>query len=333
MPTRKLGINLVVIVAVAALFTGLWALYNRPVSAPDWPEQISGFSFSPFRAGQSPMTGVYPSDEQIRADLELLSRQTDNIRTYSVDGKLADIPRLAEEFGLRVTLGVWISNDLERNEREIAKAIELANESRSVVRVTVGNESLFRQEVEVEELIGYIDRVRSGVKVPVSTSEQWHIWQENPELAKHVDLIAAHVLPYWEFVPMEDSGEFVLERAKDLRKLFPKKPLLLSEVGWPSNGRTRGGAEADQAEHGDPPLREAREHHEDAVAAFDAGSAEKVGGLAAEGRDLAEGVFMFGPGSGIDPPEGGRIGALLGPLIDDVGGEVEELGGLQCGSF
>ena len=55
MPTRKLGINLVVIVAVAALFTGLWALYNRPVSAPDWPEQISGFSFSPFRAGQSLM--------------------------------------------------------------------------------------------------------------------------------------------------------------------------------------------------------------------------------------------------------------------------------------
>ena len=248
MPTRKLGINLVVIVAVAALFTGLWALYNRPVSAPDWPEQISGFSFSPFRAGQSPMTGVYPSDEQMRADLELLSRQTDNIRTYSVDGKLADIPRLAEEFGLRVTLGVWISNDLERNEREIAKAIELANESRSVVRVTVGNESLFREEVEVEELIGYIDRVRSAVKVPVSTSEQWHIWQENPELAQHVDLIAAHVLPYWEFVPMQDSGEFVLERAKDLRKLFPKKPLLLSEVGWPSNGRTRGGAEADQAE-------------------------------------------------------------------------------------
>ena len=89
MPTRKLGINLVVIVAVAALFTGLWALYNRPVSAPDWPEQISGFSFSPFRVGQSPMTGVYPSDEQIRADLELLSQQTDNIRTYSVDGKLA----------------------------------------------------------------------------------------------------------------------------------------------------------------------------------------------------------------------------------------------------
>ena len=70
MPTRKLGLNLVVIVAVAALFTGLWALYNRPVSAPDWPEQISGFSYSPFRAGQSPMAGTYPSDAQIREGMK-----------------------------------------------------------------------------------------------------------------------------------------------------------------------------------------------------------------------------------------------------------------------
>ncbi|MBB1520002.1 glycosyltransferase [Aquipseudomonas guryensis] len=248
MPTRKFGLNLAVFVAVAALFTGIWALYNRPVTAPDWPEQISGFSYSPFRAGQNPQQNTYPSDAQIRADLELLSKHTDNIRTYSVDGALANIPQLAEEFGLRVTLGIWISPDLERNEREIAKAIEIANDSRSVVRVVVGNEALFRTEVTPENLIAYIDRVRAAVKVPVTTSEQWHIWQEYPELAKHTDLVAAHVLPYWEFVPMEDSTEFVLERAKDLKKLFPKKPLLLSEVGWPSNGRMRGGAEASQAD-------------------------------------------------------------------------------------
>ena len=41
-------------------------------------------------------------------------------------------------------------------------------------------------------LDGDVDRVRAAVKVPVTTSEQWHIWQENPELADHVDLIAAH---------------------------------------------------------------------------------------------------------------------------------------------
>ena len=248
MSSRKFGLNLVIFVAIAALFTGIWALYNRPVSAPEWPEQISGFSFSPFRLDQNPQKNTYPNDEQIRADLELLSKQTDNIRTYSVENTLADIPRLAEEFGLRVTLGIWIGTDLERNEREIAKAIELANSTRSVVRVVVGNEALFREEITPEDLIVYLDRVRAAVKVPVTTSEQWHIWDKYPQLANHVDLIAAHVLPYWEFIPMEDSTEFVLERAKDLKKLFPKKPLLLSEVGWPSNGRMRGGAEASQAD-------------------------------------------------------------------------------------
>ncbi|MFC0710958.1 glycosyltransferase [Azorhizophilus paspali] len=246
MSSHKFGLNLVVVVAVAALFTGIWALYNLPVTAPDWPEQISGYSFSPFRPGQNPQENRYPSDDEIRADLELLSQQTDSIRTYSVDGSLADVPRLAEELGLRVTLGIWISQDMERNEREIAKAIELAKSSRSVVRVVVGNEALFRNEITAGALISYIDRVRAAVKVPVTTSEQWHIWQKYPELGRHVDLIAAHILPYWEFVPMKDSVQFTLDRARDLKKLFPRKPLLLSEVGWPSNGRSRGGAEATQ---------------------------------------------------------------------------------------
>lgn len=248
MPSRKFGLNLIVFLAVAAVFIGIWALYNRPVSAPDWPEQISGFSYSPFRAGQNPQQDTYPSDDQIREDMELLSTHTNNIRTYSVDGALERIPQLAEEFGLRVTLGIWISPDLERNEREITKAIEIANHSRSVVRVVVGNEALFREEVTVDDLIAYIDRVRAAVKVPVTTSEQWHIWEKYPQLAKHTDLVAAHILPYWEFIPMQDAGKFVLERARDLKKLFPKKQLLLSEVGWPSNGRMRGGADASQAD-------------------------------------------------------------------------------------
>lgn len=248
MSSRKFGLNLVVVLAIAALFTGFWALINRPVSAPAWPEQISGFSYSPFRLGQSPQKGQYPSDEEIRQDLEQMSKLTDSIRIYTVEGTQADIPRLAEELGLRVTLGIWISPDLERNEREIAKAIELANTSRSVVRVVVGNEALFRKEVTPEALIEYLDRVRAAVKVPVTTSEQWHIWKETPELAKHVDLIAAHILPYWEFVPMKDSLQFVLDRARELKHQFPRKPLLLSEVGWPSNGRMRGGADATQAD-------------------------------------------------------------------------------------
>ena len=86
MSSRKFGLNLVVVLAIAALFTGFWALINRPVNAPNWPEQISGFSYSPFQQGQYPQKDQYPTDDQMRQDLAIMSKLTDNIRTYSVDG-------------------------------------------------------------------------------------------------------------------------------------------------------------------------------------------------------------------------------------------------------
>jgi exo-beta-1,3-glucanase (GH17 family) len=87
MSSRKFGLNLVVVLAIAALFTGFWALINRPVTPPPTGlEQISGFSYSPFQQGQYPQKDQYPTDDEMRRDLEIMSKLTDNIRTYSVDG-------------------------------------------------------------------------------------------------------------------------------------------------------------------------------------------------------------------------------------------------------
>ena len=78
MASRKFGLNLVIVLAIAALFTGFWALINRPVTAPNWPEQISGFSYSPFQQGQYPQKDQYPTDDEMRRDLEIISKLTDN---------------------------------------------------------------------------------------------------------------------------------------------------------------------------------------------------------------------------------------------------------------
>ncbi|MBZ4395061.1 glycosyltransferase [Myxococcus sp. AS-1-15] len=239
---RGFGIHVLIFVAVAALFTGFWALNNRPVSAPDWPERISGFTYSPYRLGENPRKGRYPTEAELRADLVQLSQWTDHIRIYTVQGSQAEVPRLAEELGLRVTLGVWISDDLERNERELEKAISLTRAHPNIVRVVVGNESIYRLDVTFDELVAYLDRVRAAVTVPVTTSEQWHVWRGIPQLAEHVDLISSHVLPYWEDVSMQAAPGYVLERVSLLREMFPDKPLLLGEVGWPSNGGVRGSA-------------------------------------------------------------------------------------------
>ena len=77
-------------------------------------------------------------------------------------------------------------------------AVDLAKRHRNINGVVVGNETIFRGEKSVDELIKLIQRVKREVQVPVTTGEIWHVWIEHPELASAVDFIAAHILPYWE---------------------------------------------------------------------------------------------------------------------------------------
>lgn len=248
MQRRNLILNLALLVSVAAACVGGWAYFNRPVEVPDFPENIWGYSFSPFRHGQDPTKSIYPSESEIAADVEQLSQYTTRLRTYSVRDSLGEIPRIAQDYGMNVTLGIWISGDLIANEYEINRAIDILNRERNIDLVIVGNEAIYRGDVTPEQIIGYMDRVREAVKVRVTTAEPWHIWMKYPELADHVKVIAAHVLVYWEKEPTKHAVAGTIERAKQLRKQYPKKRLLLAEVGWPSHGRARGQAEATPAD-------------------------------------------------------------------------------------
>ncbi len=86
-------------------------------------------------------------------------------------------------------------------------------------------------------LVGYIRDVKKRTWRPVSASETWHIWLANPELAKEVDFIGAHFLPYWEGISLYDAVDYVFDRYHDLQVKFPDKSIVISEVGWPSDGQ------------------------------------------------------------------------------------------------
>ncbi|MGH8497452.1 MAG: glycosyltransferase, partial [Methylococcales bacterium] len=72
----------------------------------------------------------------------------------------------------------------------------------------------------------------------VSTAEPWHIWIKHPELVKEVDFIAAHILPYWEGIPVEQAVDYVFDRYEALKRAYPDKPVVITEVGWPSGGQS-----------------------------------------------------------------------------------------------
>ncbi|HNI66059.1 MAG TPA: glycosyltransferase, partial [Pseudomonadales bacterium] len=80
-----------------------------------------------------------------------------------------------------------------------------------------------------------------------STAEPWHIWLKYPELADHVDFITIHLLPYWEGIALEHAVDYVKEQTDKIKAAFPNKPVIIGEVGWPSNGRTRQSAVASSA--------------------------------------------------------------------------------------
>ncbi|MBF0212700.1 MAG: beta-(1-3)-glucosyl transferase, partial [Magnetococcales bacterium] len=238
-----------VVGAVSLITVSLWAWFNRPLEEPLWPDRVMGFAFAPYRADQDPQKGIHPTVEQIDEDLALLSGKTYAVRSYTVEGVMAEIPRLAHKHDINVMVGGWIDSDEARNNAEVERLIKTVNaNAQNVVRVIVGNESLLHDRVSVQKLIKFLDRVRSAVNAPVSTAEPWHIWLKYPELVQHTDFIAVHMLPYWEGIAQEKAVDYIVYRMNELREAYPKKPIIIGEVGWPSDGRTRIDAKAGQAE-------------------------------------------------------------------------------------
>ena len=166
--TRRTAAILVMAAVVAANALG-WSLLDRGLEPSPWPGAINGVAFSPYRADQDPQSGRHPTPEQIDEDLNLLARHVRHVRTYSVIDGLEAVPALARRHGLSVTAGAWIDGREERNEREVEALVELARDSHNVTRILVGNETLLRGDVTMEQLVNYIRRVRTQVSVPVST--------------------------------------------------------------------------------------------------------------------------------------------------------------------
>jgi len=232
--------------AVAAF--GWWAVRGMPVPVVDAPSpHFACVSYAPYRKpGQTPFAkGAFIPPEQIDEDLAMLADRVDCVRTYSVDQGLDAVPKLAKKHGLKVLLGVWIGRSAIENEREMAKAIALANAHRDVIAgVIVGNEVLLRREQPPEELAQLAKRFKDATGLPVTYADVWEFWLRNRPLADSVDFVTVHLLPYWEDdpQPVERAIPHALAVLDEVAKAFPGKRIVIGEIGWPSAGRTREGA-------------------------------------------------------------------------------------------
>jgi len=246
---------------VAAAHLAVWAWIHRPANPPDWTGPIGGFAFSAFQRDQSPLEYRFPTHAQIESDIALLARHTKRLRSYA-SAESDIIPEAAARHGMQLTAGAWLDRRPDNSERELEALISAAARYGNIPRVMVGNETVLRGDLTPRELIRYLDRAREAITQPVSTAEPWHVWLKYPELAEHVDYITVHLLPYWEGVPRRNAVQHVIKRFDEVRERFPDKPIVIGEVGWPSNGdrfRNASASTADEARFIRQFLREADE--------------------------------------------------------------------------
>ncbi len=240
---RLILIAVTLVVALAANFA-FWYFPNLPRALHSvYPgDVLRSVSFAPYRHGQDPLLEIYPSPAEVEEDVRSLVGRSKGLRTYSSGEGNEVVPEVAAKVGIDVLLGAWLGPKPDRNEREVAGLIELANKHPdSVKRLIVGNEVLLRRDIPRDQIIAYLDRVRAAVKQPVTYADVWEFWLKNPQIADHVDFVTVHFLPYWEDEPVgvDEAMEHIRKVYRQVKAAFPNKQILIGEVGWPSKGRSR----------------------------------------------------------------------------------------------
>ena len=201
---------------------------------------MHGLCFSPYEEGQEP--GDLISEAQIRRKLEVISPYTQWIRTFSCTEGNEQIPKIAKEYGLKTLVGAWLGDDNEVNEQEIEGLIALSNAG-FVDVAAVGNEVMYRGDLEEDELITFINRVKNEIPdIPVGYVDAYYEFSDRPKITEVCDVILANCYPYWEGCSLEYSLVYMKQMYQQALNAGKGKKVIITETGWPSKGTSLEGA-------------------------------------------------------------------------------------------
>ena len=201
---------------------------------------MHGLCFSPYEEGQEP--GDLISEAQIRRKLEVISPYTQWIRTFSCTEGNEQIPKIAKEYGLKTLVGAWLGDDSEVNEQEIEGLIALSKAG-FVDVAAVGNEVMYRGDLEEDELITFINCVKNEIpNIPVGYVDAYYEFSDRPKITEVCDVILANCYPYWEGCSLEYSLVYMKQMYQQALNAGKGKKVIITETGWPSKGTSLEGA-------------------------------------------------------------------------------------------
>ena len=202
--------------------------------------KIHGLCFSPYVEGQGP--GTQLSEAQIRERLSVIQPYVHWIRSFSCSEGNELIPQIAAEKGLKTMVGVWLDDNREQNEIELANAIEIAKAGHAGI-LAVGNEVLLRGDLSEDELIDYIERVKQAAPgVDVGYVDAYFEFQVHPRVTEACDIILANCYPFWEGCSADHALLYMKEMYRRAQHAANGKKVIISETGWPNIGTPTDGA-------------------------------------------------------------------------------------------
>lgn len=202
---------------------------------------VYGLCFSAYTEGQG--AGDQLTAAQVSRRIALIAPHTRWVRSFACSEGHEMIPRLAREHGLKTMVGAWISADRDRNEREIAGLLTLA-EAGLVNIAVVGNEVLLRGELSEAELLEYIRRVRAALPedVPLGCVDAYYQFLERPALTAACDVLLPNCYPFWEGTDITMAAPYLRRMVGLVQAAGGDKRVIVTETGWPGNGQPVAGA-------------------------------------------------------------------------------------------
>jgi len=196
-----------------------------------------GQDFSPYIDGQDPNHGSQIPEQQLRNRMQAIAPYTQWIRTFGTTDGLEKAGLVARSLGLKAAIGAWIGRDASVNEQQITNLISICQAGQCDMAI-VGSEALLRGDVNEQQLLDYIGRVRRSIpaSIPVTTADVYSQWLTRPNLISNVDVVMANFYPFWEGVRVDLAMGTVHINFNNLKAAAGTKPVLLSETGWPSAG-------------------------------------------------------------------------------------------------
>jgi len=201
---------------------------------------IHGLCFSPYVDGQGPGTQI--DTTQIRERLAIVQDSTRWVRTFSCTEGNELIPGIAAEVGIKSMVGVWLDDDLDNNEIELANAAEIVKAGNAGI-LAVGNEVLLRGDLSEQQLLDYIERAKAFAGgIPVGYVDAYFEFGAHPAITDACDVILANCYPFWEGCPAQFSILYLKDMYRSAQRAANGKPVIVSETGWPNLGSATDGA-------------------------------------------------------------------------------------------